>query len=89
MQQHRNLRIPDTLADVCDPDRMAVVVYDMQVGVVSQLADSAAKRSLDTLATAGDAILTDISTITELLAGATTSDPRRRGSERTAQEDSR
>ena len=39
MQQHRNLRIPDTLADVCDPDRMALVVYDMQVGVVSQLAD--------------------------------------------------
>ena len=39
MQQHRNLHIPDTLADVCDPDRMALVVYDMQVGVVSQLAD--------------------------------------------------
>jgi nicotinamidase-related amidase len=39
MQQHRNVLIPDTLADVCDPDRMALVVYDMQVGVVSQLAD--------------------------------------------------
>jgi biuret amidohydrolase len=39
MQHHRNLPIPDTLADVCDPDRMALVVYDMQVGVVSQLAD--------------------------------------------------
>jgi nicotinamidase-related amidase len=39
MQQHRNTLIPDTLADVCDPDRMALVVYDMQVGVVSQLAD--------------------------------------------------
>ena len=39
MQNHRNLRIPDTLADACDPDRMALVVYDMQVGVVSQLAD--------------------------------------------------
>jgi nicotinamidase-related amidase len=39
MQQYRNLLIPDTLADVCDPDRMALVVYDMQVGVVSQLAD--------------------------------------------------
>jgi nicotinamidase-related amidase len=39
MQQHRNILIPDTLADVCDPDRMALVVYDMQVGVVSQLAD--------------------------------------------------
>ena len=39
MQHHRNLPIPDTLADVCDPDRMALLVYDMQVGVVSQLAD--------------------------------------------------
>jgi biuret amidohydrolase len=39
MQQHRNLPIPDTLADVCHPDRIALIVYDMQVGVVSQLAD--------------------------------------------------
>jgi biuret amidohydrolase len=39
MQQHRNLPIPDTLADACDPDRMALIVYDMQVGVVSQLDD--------------------------------------------------
>jgi nicotinamidase-related amidase len=39
MQQHRNLRIPGTLADACDPDHMALIVYDMQVGVVSQLAD--------------------------------------------------
>jgi biuret amidohydrolase len=37
--QHRNLPIPDTLADVCDPERIALVVYDMQVGIVSQLAD--------------------------------------------------
>jgi nicotinamidase-related amidase len=39
MQHHRNLPIPDTLADVCDPDRLALLVYDMQVGVVAQLAD--------------------------------------------------
>ena len=39
MQHHRNLQIPDRLADVCDPDRLALLVYDMQVGVVSQLAD--------------------------------------------------
>jgi biuret amidohydrolase len=39
MQHHRNLQIPDRLADVCDPDRLALVVYDMQVGIVSQLAD--------------------------------------------------
>ena len=39
MQHHRELRIPDSLADACDPERMALVVYDMQVGVVSQLSD--------------------------------------------------
>jgi biuret amidohydrolase len=39
MQHHRNLGIPDTLADACDPQRMALLVYDMQVGVVSQLSD--------------------------------------------------
>jgi biuret amidohydrolase len=39
MQHHRNLPIPDNLADVCHPDRIALVVYDMQVGVVGQLAD--------------------------------------------------
>jgi nicotinamidase-related amidase len=39
MQHHRNVPIPDTLEDVCDPDRMALLVYDMQVGIVGQLAD--------------------------------------------------
>ena len=41
MQHHRNLPIPDNLADICDPKRIALIVYDMQVGVVSQLADGA------------------------------------------------
>jgi nicotinamidase-related amidase len=39
MQHRRNLSIPETLAETCHPDRMALLVYDMQVGVVSQLAD--------------------------------------------------
>jgi biuret amidohydrolase len=39
VQRHRNLPIPDSLADVCHPDRLALVVYDMQVGVIDQLAD--------------------------------------------------
>jgi nicotinamidase-related amidase len=39
VQHHRNLEIPDTLADVCHPDRLALIVYDMQVGVVEQLDD--------------------------------------------------
>ena len=39
MQQHRNVSIPDTLADVCDPDCLALIIYDMQIGVISQLSD--------------------------------------------------
>jgi biuret amidohydrolase len=39
MQHHRNLPIPDSLADVCHPDRIALIVYDMQVGIVGQLAN--------------------------------------------------
>jgi nicotinamidase-related amidase len=39
MQHHRKLRIPDSPADACHPERIALVVYDMQVGVVSQLSD--------------------------------------------------
>jgi hypothetical protein len=40
---------------------------------------SAAERSLGALRFAGDAILSDISTITGLLSRPTTSDPRRSG----------
>jgi hypothetical protein len=29
--------IPQTLEDVCDPTRFALVVYDMQVGIVNQI----------------------------------------------------
>jgi biuret amidohydrolase len=39
MQHHRNLPIPDSLADTCHPDHLALLVYDMQVGVIRQLAD--------------------------------------------------
>ncbi|HJX80797.1 MAG TPA: cysteine hydrolase [Candidatus Udaeobacter sp.] len=31
------LRIPQTLEEVCDPQRTALLVYDMQVGILSQL----------------------------------------------------
>jgi nicotinamidase-related amidase len=33
------LEIPQTLQDVCDPQRLALIVYDMQVGIVKQIAD--------------------------------------------------
>jgi biuret amidohydrolase len=39
------LEIPQNLVDVCRPDRMAVVVYDMQVGIVAQI--SAGKEITD------------------------------------------
>jgi biuret amidohydrolase len=37
MQRAFGLNIPQTLEDVCDPASLALVVYDMQVGIVSQI----------------------------------------------------
>src|SRR5579862_6683506 len=37
MQHLFGLEIPRTLEEVCDPKRIALVVYDMQVGILSQL----------------------------------------------------
>ena len=42
MQHAFGLRIPETLEDVCQPEHMALLVYDMQVGVVRQIPDAAA-----------------------------------------------
>jgi nicotinamidase-related amidase len=50
---------------------------------------AAAKRSLEALATAGDAILTDIATFTDLLARATTGEAAPSTPEPPAQEGSR
>jgi len=33
------LDVPEALAELCRPDRLALVVYDMQAGIVSQLPD--------------------------------------------------
>ena len=41
MQRAFGLNIPQTLADVCDPASLALVVYDMQVGIVKQIANGA------------------------------------------------
>jgi hypothetical protein len=32
--------IPSSLGDLCDPRKLALVVYDMQVGVLGQLPDA-------------------------------------------------
>src|SRR5213594_239973 len=37
MRQAFGLDIPQTLDEVCDPARLALVVYDMQVGIVKQI----------------------------------------------------
>ena len=40
MEQAFGLAIPRTLEEVCDPSRMALLIYDMQVGILSQLKNS-------------------------------------------------
>ena len=39
MRRRSGLNIPKTLADACDPAAMALIVYDMQAGVLRQLPD--------------------------------------------------
>jgi nicotinamidase-related amidase len=41
MQEAFGLAIPRTLEEVCTPGRLALVIYDMQVGVVHQIAAAA------------------------------------------------
>ena len=37
MQEGFGLEIPETLEEACDPGRAALLVYDMQVGVLQQV----------------------------------------------------
>ena len=37
MERAYGLEIPQTLEEVCDPRRLALVVYDMQAGVLNQI----------------------------------------------------
>jgi nicotinamidase-related amidase len=37
MQRAFGLDIPQTLDDICDPPRLALIVYNMQVGIVKQI----------------------------------------------------
>ena len=39
MKRAANIDIPQTLKEVCDPGRLALVVYDMQIGILKQLKD--------------------------------------------------
>jgi nicotinamidase-related amidase len=40
MQRAFGLNLPQTLEDVCDPASLALIVYDMQVGIVGQIGES-------------------------------------------------
>jgi nicotinamidase-related amidase len=41
VQQAYQLTIPQSLKEACDPARLALIVYDMQVGILSQISDGA------------------------------------------------
>lgn len=41
MKRVNGLEIPENLEEICDPRRMALLVYDMQVGIRSQVKNSA------------------------------------------------
>jgi biuret amidohydrolase len=40
VDQLNGLNVPQSLAEVCDPERLGLLVYDMQVGILEQIADS-------------------------------------------------
>ena len=42
MQRAYGLQVPQTLEEACDPHRLALIVYDMQVGILSQIHEGAA-----------------------------------------------
>jgi nicotinamidase-related amidase len=39
VHRHRGLEVPTTLAEACRPDRTALVLYDLQVGILRQIAE--------------------------------------------------
>jgi nicotinamidase-related amidase len=57
MKSAYGLSIPQTLEEVCDPQRIALLVYDMQAGILSQIknADEVTRQVLKVLAAARDA----------------------------------
>src|SRR5437899_9718761 len=57
MKSAFGLSIPQTLEEVCDPQRIALLVYDMQVGILSQIknADQVTRQVLKVLTAARDA----------------------------------
>jgi biuret amidohydrolase len=56
MKSAYGLSIPQTLEEVCDPQRVALLVYDMQVGILSQVknADEITRQVFKVLTAARD-----------------------------------
>src|SRR5262245_47154888 len=54
MKSAYGLSIPQTLAEVCDLQRVALLIYDMQVGILSQIknADEVTRQVLKVLTVA-------------------------------------
>jgi nicotinamidase-related amidase len=42
MERVNGLEVPETLRDACDPRRLALLIYDMQVGILGQIEDDQA-----------------------------------------------
>ncbi|MGZ4182235.1 MAG: cysteine hydrolase [Solirubrobacteraceae bacterium] len=40
MDLRNGLELPESLEEICRPDRLALLVYDMQVGILEQVADA-------------------------------------------------
>jgi nicotinamidase-related amidase len=59
MERAYGLEIPESLDEACDPARLALLVYDMQVGILRQLRDGAeiVARVADVLDAARDAAI--------------------------------
>jgi len=57
MKHWFGLDIPETLEEVCDPQRIALLVYDMQIGILSQIknADQITRQVLKVLTAAREA----------------------------------
>jgi biuret amidohydrolase len=57
MNRAYGLNIPQTLEEVCDPQRVALLVYDMQVGILSQITndEEITRQVLKVLTAARDA----------------------------------
>ena len=58
MDQRNGLEVPETLEEICRPDRLALLIYDMQVGILGQVADgdrvvAKVNDALDAARTAG------------------------------------